>query len=671
MDDDQASRAESPDSEEDPLLYWKKSAEKYDFDPDTEIVEPQRHYSRLDELERDVVHASEFFRCRGKYDLTDNTLPDLSQGRPSLVSERIWKHLAKGKVEVVPDGPDSKEIQEKVESLLKSYLIICNVLERLHFLEAAGFCREGYSMLVERPEQDLAEVTRVSVSAPIALRDMMEVAIDEVYSKLGSSSIQRIENHLRDHLPISIIWLIENIIGLEWLSRGHPRDQSKNFTLMNLRMTVLMLDLALIAYMGSHGSQFGQYINEELESIVVSGTKEYSWNFRCSQKRLACLDEFLDSNKVWVFEVRETKRDPQLHGDGSPPGKSQQLSILTDMEDFADLWGPVWTVPAGDNAVQQYNVSKGFIARVRGGAGGNIGGPVNCHWYSWASVNGGEAKIQPTLAKFGKDKGTEDFSIPKGWRLRIGASLRLNKTCSYKLDEYESEYAQTMVPLGTTETVWRPDTRTIGFSAAQYIGITVSGTQKKIPSTTVKDHIWNKLSQNPRRANPCFLNQFLVVEISHCTGNSRRRRVKDLLHMERVRQHLQYFRPGWDKTQWGVQLLSLPDDGNDALMAFWETHHKERGEIGDLLCHVLDLLHKTGPLTGGKFAAAYFTNHEELCVKVDIPLNDWAKPLHDSSSTAVYAIVNGVCLKYDTRGEITSHEALNTAHTVFQTRIAL
>ena len=163
--DDQASRAKSPDSEEDPLLYWKKSAEKHDFDPDTYIVEPQLHYSRLNELERDVVHASEFFRCRGKYDLADNTLPDLSQGRPSLVRERIWGYLAKGKVEVVNDRPASKEIQEIAESLLKSYLMICNVLERLDYLEVAGFCREGYSMLVEHPEQVLAEVTRVHKQA--------------------------------------------------------------------------------------------------------------------------------------------------------------------------------------------------------------------------------------------------------------------------------------------------------------------------------------------------------------------------------------------------------------------------------------------------------------------------------------------------------------------------
>jgi hypothetical protein len=106
-------------------------------------------------------------------------------------------------------------------------------------------------------------------------------------------------------------------------------------------------------------------------------------------------------------------------------------------------------------------------------------------------------------------------------------------------------------------------------------------------------------------------------------------------------------------------------------MDFWMTHQNKREEIGELLCHVLDLLHKTGPLTGGKFAAAYLTNHEELCVKVDISLNDWAKPLRDSSSTAVYAIVNGVCLKYDTRGEIALHGGLNTAHTVFQTQIAL
>ena len=220
--------------------------------------------------------------------------------------------------------------------------------------------------------------------------------------------------------------LFDDIKGLGWLWRGLPRNQTNSFVLTKLRVMLLMFDLALVAYMGLHGSQFGHYINEELGSIDVPSTKEYPGHFRCSQKRLACLDEFLDSNKVWVFEFLEPKREPQLHGDDSPPGKSQQLSILTDMEDFADLWGPVWTVPAGDNAVQQYNVSKGFIARVRDGAGDKIDGAVNCHWYSWASVNGGEAKIQPTPAKFEKGKETEDFSIPKGKRLYIGASLLLN-----------------------------------------------------------------------------------------------------------------------------------------------------------------------------------------------------------------------------------------------------
>jgi hypothetical protein len=327
--DGKASRAKSPDSEEDPLLYWKKSAEKHDFDPDTYIVEPQLHYSRLDELERDVVHASEFFRCRGKYDLADNTLPDLSQGRPSLVSEKTWKYLAKGKVEVVTDGPDSKEIQEIAESLLKSYLIICNVLERLDYLKVAGFCRGGYSLLIKHPEHDLAEVSRVPERILNYLESDMKGAIDKVYSRLGPPIIQL------GQLGLHHVWSGWGVAGLEWLRRDYWRNQSINSKLMRLRMTVLILDLALVAYMGSHGSQFGHYINEELESIDISGTKEYALHFRCSQERLACLDEFLDSNKVWVFEF---KRGPQLQGDGPPPGKPQQLSILTDMEDFADLW---------------------------------------------------------------------------------------------------------------------------------------------------------------------------------------------------------------------------------------------------------------------------------------------------------------------------------------------
>jgi hypothetical protein len=85
---DEATHAKPSDLEEDPLLYWKKSAVQHDFDPDTHIVEPQLHYKRLEKLEESVVTASEFFRCRGKYNLADNTLPRSGRAPVHLALKR-------------------------------------------------------------------------------------------------------------------------------------------------------------------------------------------------------------------------------------------------------------------------------------------------------------------------------------------------------------------------------------------------------------------------------------------------------------------------------------------------------------------------------------------------------------------------------------------------------
>lgn len=642
------------------IMYWKKRAQIHDFDPDTYIVEPLLHDSWLNNLERSVVHASEFFRCRGEYDLANNAWPDVAGQKPRGVPENLWHGFLK--TTELNDGSESKEIYKVKTSLWKSYLITCNLLERVDYLDAEGFCHGYFSMLLEHPGQHLAEVVRVPRQVIHIIKERMEMALDNIYQR--SLYLDAVKSYLLV-LSIDVDRAMATVVGFSALTGVNHTEASPSASfLMKFRMTVLVLDLALVAYMGSHGSQFGHYINNELEGINISGNKEYPYLVRCSQKRLACLDEFLDSNKVWVFELSSTGRDYKLHSDDSPSEQSQKLSILTDMEAFADIWGPVWTVPARSKSIQQYNVSKGFISRVGARDGVENGEIIECHWYSWASLNRGPAKAHRKK----EDKTSKDPLIPRNSRLRIGASLRRNESCRYTLDEYESEYAHTMVPLGTTEPAWRLDTRTVGFSAAQYAGINVSGTQKKIPSTTLKEKIWNKITQSPKRANLCFLNQFLVVEISHCTGNSRRRRVKDLLHMERVQQHLEYLRPGWSETQWGSRLLSIPDDDNEVVMEFWTAHRNEREEVAELLCHLLDLLHNTGPIDGGSFAAAYLAEQEELCVKLDIPLNDWAKALRDSSSSAVYAIVNKVCLKNETGGQNTAHCNHVAAHTMFQTQ---
>lgn len=100
---------------------------------------------------------------------------------------------------------------------------------------------------------------------------------------------------------------------------------------------VLLLDLGLVLYVGSHGSRFGTYIQPDTDSI---GFQHYNsaaaYGITCSLKSLGCLDGLLDT-PVWVFRSNQHSVDSSAQG----------LSILTPMNLFADIWGPVSAVSAG------------------------------------------------------------------------------------------------------------------------------------------------------------------------------------------------------------------------------------------------------------------------------------------------------------------------------------
>ena len=54
---------------------WKLKAEMGDFDEDLHIVDPPAHFHILNQLERDVVHRSEYYRAGRRYDLSSILAP--------------------------------------------------------------------------------------------------------------------------------------------------------------------------------------------------------------------------------------------------------------------------------------------------------------------------------------------------------------------------------------------------------------------------------------------------------------------------------------------------------------------------------------------------------------------------------------------------------------------
>jgi hypothetical protein len=244
----------------------------------------------------------------------------------------------------------------------------------------------------------------------------------------------------------------------------------------------------------------------------------------------------------------------------------------------------------------------------------------------------------------------------------------------YKLDDLERDFGLHMTPLGTSASSWALDERQVGFSASQYVGVTLVGTQKKLPRTTQKQAIWNKWKNSPMQANSLILNSYLGVEISHCTGNARRLPIRYLFTMKPIQALLVRQFPDWLTSEFGADLqAAFFSDHDQAIEDVWIKHYKSRDKIAELVCCVLELLDKTGA-RGGNFNAAFLNENRELSVPIELRLNSWCEFLEDSHLTAVYAIINENCLVSAELGHLmagcNSIPQITTSFTALETKIA-
>jgi len=113
--------------------------------------------------------------------------------------------------------------------------------------------------------------------------------------------------------------------------------------------------------------------------------------------------------------------------------------------------------------------------------------------------------------------------------LVIEGVLKDNNLCQYTPVHYSEDYIDLLTDLGTDESSWKLGSRTFGISGGKYFTVQLSCTQKRIPGATRKDAISKKLLNQPQYINFGFLDKFLGVLVSHCTGHAKRVTMKDLL----------------------------------------------------------------------------------------------------------------------------------------------
>jgi hypothetical protein len=370
---------------------------------------------------------------------------------------------------------------------------------------------------------------------------------------------------------------------------------------------------------------------------------------------------------MWIFgfeEVEEGKPSSQ------PVDKPSKLSILTRIDTFADAWGPVWGLWAGtklpNDVFQRYDLSRGCIYPVPNSSKSPVDGidAVMCHWDQYMLTD----REQPPHNK---------IYLKRNDMLLIGASLWYNHRCGYRLSHYDYDYGHGLAALGTARPEWRPETWTVGVTAGQYVTVNANVARKKYPGTTLKENIWSKFKHDPKDANIEYLNHFLGVEISYCSGNARRVRLKDLFHIQRVKDRLNAYKPDWETTNWG-QLFSkaLAADNFATMRTLWNNQDipEIRENIADLICKLLWDLNHTGE-RDPHFVAAYYNRPQpEKQIELQIQRNTWGKCLRDSTLVATYAVVGDNCLKYSSTGHLgtptSCRSEIPAARTVLETVIS-
>ena len=522
------------------------------------------------------------------------------------------------------------------------------------------FCADAINILIAHERADVLEIRRIPIEMITNIEKGLEATIDQfLKTDLKDTSLAQ---NVRGFALAPCRRLFDQV--------GRQIPASDALSLIDLlamvRGVASLLDVALISYVRSHGSGFdSSYFGQDLEQLEVNYGNRMG--FRCYWVKLACLHSFLDQKRVWTFDFLD-KRSDKSRRRGRKSGSSL---LLARMEDLANIWGPVYNVPTRTGLIDHYRVSKGVICRSESKKQSPIPGATLCHYFSRLSFYELRTRRLGIALKTRRPGiARNDLALSKDDLLLIGAGFRENQHCRYTMSAFTNESASRMTVLGTQESVWRNDNRTLAVGLSKYFGVTISGTQKLIPQTTLKQHILEKWTTKPIRSNPAILNQHLGVEISHCTGNARRVSLKELMVSKPLWPILQCQIPRWHETPWGIAFnTALHSPKSKDIVDVWKEYASERCKMAELVCRVLEILDATGWNEQQVFNSAVLFDNEEMAVPIPRDLNTWLVALHDTHLTSAYVVTTEICIECEVADHSTSICGASQTFTALKTQI--
>ena len=528
-------------------------------------------------------------------------------------------------------------------------------------LQLNGFCVQTFSMLMIDPcRHDVAKLLPIDI--PQILQLLMET--DSVLRRAAEFARhappknppaqvlleQAFEEQDNSLLSVPCCTTFLRTLGLPL---AFPADTSINLSILAcMTLVVHTLDLAVASYAGAHLARFHEeYLGEEIETLDIPSpfTSRHSSQvpfIKLSRCQLQCLDSFHNSQPLWVFSSSDWK--PRGH-----------LFLSTKIEDFADIWGPLWKVvdPKMDGSYTRYVVGNGSIYKYKPEKATPrlFENESLCHWISNTNFEADSDDSPNTEKPIYPDILDESFDGDE--TLLIGAvaagceRLATRTDCNFDIEHSRStlDNVGRIQMLGTVKEHNYKDSETYQLQAG-HSGMNVSASkQYKRRGQSLKQAFVELWTTTPELRDPRLLEDFYGLEISMCTQNAQRVQLGRILGLGSMCRYLRSFRwkTGCAKQAYFDALEDFRDD-SDALQHAWERHNEYQEDFGRAVLVCLKALEKTGINHKSQlstFLCSEVTARPEL-VTMEPKEHSWIGLLKDSENSCCMAAIGDECLEF-------------------------
>ncbi len=545
--------------------------------------------------------------------------------------------------------------------ILECRNVIAQTYSNLQRLQLDGFCLQKFSILTIDPcRHDVVRLLPIDTQVTLQLLKEVESVLQRIteFARRAPRSISEAKVLLEQALEeqYNILQFVPccseflSALGLILASPGNTRVNLSISAIM--RLVVNTTDLAVASYAGAHISRFDEeYLGEEISVIDVLGPfaslhKSPTPSIKLSRCHLQCLDSFHSFKPVWVFSQSEWE----------PCG---QLFLSTKVEDFADIWGPLWKVvdPEVRNSCTRYAVGNGYIYKWKPqeATPGLLENETLCHWISDTAIEACSDYSSNTEKLVFPDIIDESFNGNE--TLLIGAvaagceRLVSNKDCKFDLDRARSalDHDGKVQMLGTVREHNYTDSMTYQLQAG-YSGMNVSASkQYKRRGQSLKQALVELWTTTPELRDPRLLQDFYGLEVSLCTQNAQRTQLGRILGLGSMCRYLKTFRWKTDSAKQAYfDALKCFTEDNDALRVTWERHNQYQEDFGRAVLICLKALEKTGINHKGQlstFLSSEATARPELIV-LEPKKHTWIGLLKDDEINCTMAVIGDECLEF-------------------------